>query len=99
MAEIDPGEWHPQHPLERIDVVVVINEDDTATLEAHGRSSGRRTALWTYRLAQLSPDAIEVGDHLAHVVVCALQDRPDSQPRAEFSWSGGLAGQGPLPFE
>lgn len=92
MPDVPPSEWHPVHRLDNIQVVLRRHEDDCVTLTIIGRSDTKRTSLWLYELGQVEPDPLEISDHLAHVIVCALQDTPNTQPRLDFSLSGGLEG-------
>jgi len=92
MAEVDPREWHPSHTLSRISVQVLIHEDGVLSATVLGYAESHRTSLWSYEVESEEASAIEITDHIAHVIQVAVQDMPDTQPRLDFGVTGGLQG-------
>lgn len=99
--------WQPpRHQLDRIEVTVRLPDepDPTSTsIAVHGRSSTKRSDLWTYQ--EYFDDTVTaakgygVGDALHHIVLVCMQDRPNTLERLQFSLRGGIAyEQGELPI-
>ena len=90
----------PAHLLSSIEARLTIplpHEPQTQALVVHGRSTTRRSNLWTYQelwdleLAQVK--GYGPADALAHIAMVCTQDQPNSLDRLEFGLSGGLAYQ------
>lgn len=84
MAAVPHAEWNPKHDLERVDVSVVFTFSGRIDAEVIGRSSGKRTALWTFQerpaLGGHAVQDLEVlHDHLVLVQIC----RPTTQAQLE----------------
>lgn len=84
--EVNPQEWHPKHALERITVVIDLNEGGVRVSTISGSSSGKRTNLWTVAYAQShGVTVMEFVERIGWLVQGALIDRPTSQPSLERS--------------
>lgn len=86
------------HPLTHIELTVrfpLAHEHQVCSLAAHGRSTTKRSNLWTYQ-EYFDPEVAELkgyglSDAAAHIVMACEQDRPNSLERLNFALSGGLA--------
>lgn len=97
--------YQPHHRLSTIDVSLTLpphdDLDGPIIAVVRGRSATKRVNLW---IESGTWDASEphrqnnVADWVQHVILCAVQDRPNSTERLMFSLTGGLAGQDQLPF-
>lgn len=90
--------YKPHHRLHRVEFTLHLPHDPgdrSSVMRASGHSDTRRAALWHYHEAFDSTIDAEKGygvaDALHHVALVALQDRPSSLDRLQFSLSGGLA--------
>lgn len=94
----------PHHQLETVTIKVTLPQRRNGyqtSLTAHGEASGKRAPLWTIR-EQWGADEIErglqAGDAVAHLLLTALQDRPNCQSGMEASLIGEGWEDVPLPF-
>lgn len=97
--DVNPQEWHPRHQLEQVTVTVQFVKGGEVRVVASGRSSGQRADLWRHsEVIDGDESRLVVADHLHHMLLVALQDRP----RSLEAFQRGLVGEGwedvPLPF-
>lgn len=74
-------------------------EDAVVAAYVHGYSPNRRTHLWAEAALWTPEDSdqrVEPADWIHHILLCSLQDRPNTQERLLFSLTGGLGQQGTL---
>lgn len=90
------SDWAVTHKLETVEAVLHLPgspEWESGSLVLKGRSSTKRTALWTASLTLKANDLLGVSDELAGVFYMVYRDAPSTQDRAQFSLGGGLQGQ------
>nr|CRY95225.1 hypothetical protein [uncultured prokaryote] len=94
----------PKHELKTLEVNLELpgrSNGYQTSMVIRGRASTQRADLWVIR-EQWRPEDNERGlaasDALAHVILTALQDRPDSQSGVERSLIGEGWEDVPLPF-
>jgi hypothetical protein len=99
-----PNEWRP--PAHRLRTVTArlwlpsLEEPPTPwTGIVQGGSPTRRAPLWSESNLwdeDVAQQGNEVADWFHHILLCAVQDQPNSQERLLFSLTGGLGQQDPL---
>lgn len=99
--------WGTTHHLESVQVTIHLPSSDTpdaTTIEVVGRASTKRGSLWSYREVFSTDDdpgkMLGPTDVLQHLLLCVLQDEPNTQERLNYSLSGGMGYQvEELPFD
>lgn len=84
----------PEHRLEYVTLRLVLPSNRNgrrAQLEVQGRCETQRASLW-HVSESWSPEehraGLEPTDAAHHVLLCAMQDRPNSQTAIELSLTG-----------
>lgn len=99
------NQWNARHKLETVLLRLSLPPNDGAgdifaTIE--GRSPTKRSALWTdHETFPYGPErrgTLEAGDWCHHLILCALQDKPNNPERLAWSVTGQHFSQDPLPF-
>lgn len=89
--------WKVNHQLESVELTLWLPKPDEyadVTIKAVGRASTKRAALWVHQ--ELFNDELDAqkgygpADALHHILLVAMQDRPNSVERLNFALSGGL---------
>lgn len=99
-----PVYGRPEHRLESVEVKLILPSDRTGRvciLEAHGRSSTSRSALWSFRETWTTEEqrrSLEPTDCAHWVILAAAQDRPSSQDMFDRCTMPGGWEDVPLPF-
>lgn len=94
----------PSHQLDTVELKLYLPDRRNGymtRLEVSGRSETSRAALWTVREQWLPPEVeagLQPADAANHVLLTALQDRPDCQSALERQLAGGGYQDVPLPF-
>lgn len=92
----------PNHRLTRITAQLDLGtgeENDVILGRVFGWSITQRGRLWAEHSSWVAPqdDVVRTpGDWLHHVVLVALEDRPNSQERLDYGLVGGVGIQDPL---
>lgn len=92
---------NPTPTLETIEIrLELTGHGETPAISgfAAGRSSYQRRNLWTLGEVWMGDGnhGLEPVDWMSHVVLTALQDRPNTRERLDFGLRGGLPLQGDL---
>lgn len=82
--------WAVKHQLETVTITLNLLPGSQVDLSATGRSSGKRSALWSYS-EHFGPANSSLAPHdaAAHLLLVCLQDKPRCLEDLERSLRGG----------
>lgn len=100
------NEWAAHHTLDRVEITLHLptpRSDHRADIAARGWSTTKRGSLWTWQESwnpsEMHVEGYEPVDVVHHLLLVAVQDRPNTQERLSFGLGGGLSWSEPeLPF-
>lgn len=90
MPQPSRDQFITDHRLDRLDLTLAWPQAGVTELQAVGRSSSRRRALWTYTEG-FGPANSDLAPHdaAAHLLLICQQDRPRTRALLDFALRGG----------